>query len=151
MVVTRVRFAAATDAASWLRLRCSLWPDATPDEHSREIHEFFEGSAREPQAVLLAEDQVGGVVGLAELSIRSFAEGCQTDRVAYLEGWFVEPEARWRGIGRALIAAAEDWGRSHGCKEFASDAEADDEVSAAAHRAIGFAEVGVVRCFRKDL
>jgi aminoglycoside 6'-N-acetyltransferase I len=54
-------------------------------------------------------------------------------------------------VGGALVRAAERWARSQGCREFASDAEADNRVSAAAHRALGFAEVGVVRCFRKDL
>src|SRR6266571_3216545 len=90
-------------------------------------------------------------VGLAELSIRPYAEGCQGDRVAYLEGWFVVPGARGRGVGRALIAAAEDWGRAQGCREFASDAEPDNDVSAAAHHAVGFVKVGLVRCFRKEL
>jgi aminoglycoside 6'-N-acetyltransferase I len=71
--------------------------------------------------------------------------------VAYLEGWFVSPEARGTGVGRALIAAAEEWGRLQGCTEFASAAEADNDVSAAAHRAVGFTEAGLVRCFRKDL
>ena len=61
------------------------------------------------------------------------------------------PNARGQDAGRALIAAGEAWGRSQGCREFASDAEPDDEVSAAAHRALGFADVGLVRCFRKDL
>ncbi len=60
-------------------------------------------------------------------------------------------EARGRGVGRALVAAAEEWGRGQGCTEFASDAQEDDEASAAAHRAVGFSEVGLVRCFRKDL
>jgi len=50
-----------------------------------------------------------------------------------------------------LIAAAEEWGRSQGCREFASDAELDNDPSHAAHRALGFVEVGAVRCFRKDL
>ena len=71
--------------------------------------------------------------------------------MAYLEGWFVVPEARGRGVGRALIAAAEDWGRAHSCREFASDTELDNDVSAAAHHAVGFVEVGLVRCFRKEL
>ena len=61
------------------------------------------------------------------------------------------PNARGQDAGRALILAAEEWGRAQGCREFASDAEPDDEVSAAAHRALGFADVGLVRCFRKDL
>jgi aminoglycoside 6'-N-acetyltransferase I len=71
--------------------------------------------------------------------------------VAYLEGWFVLPEIRKRGVGRALVVAAEEWGRSQGCREFASDADPKNDVSKAAHAALGFVDVGLVRCFRKDL
>jgi aminoglycoside 6'-N-acetyltransferase I len=84
--------------------------------------------------VLLAEDAVGDIVGIAELSIRAYAEGCRTDRVAYLEGWYVVPEARRQGVGRALIESAEEWARAQGCTEFASDIQPANEVSAAAHR-----------------
>src|SRR5205807_8206004 len=109
------------------------------------------GYARGPLAVLVVADGAGQPVGFAELSIRAYAEGCRTDRVAYLEGWYVVPEARNEGVGHALIAAAEAWGRSQGCVEFASDAELTNDASAAAHTALGFVEVGRVRCFRKDL
>jgi aminoglycoside 6'-N-acetyltransferase I len=151
MTAAGIRAVRASDADVWVRLRCALWPEGTEREHAAEIAEFFAGKAVEPLAVLLAEDREGNVIGLAELSIRPCAEGCSTDRVAFLEGWFVLPEARGRGVGRALVAAAEEWGRAQGCTEFASDAEADNHASAAAHRALGFAEVGLIRCFRKDL
>lgn len=146
-----IRPASPGDAASWLRLRRALWPDGSESEHREDIDRFFAGRARDLKAVLVAEDAAGLVVGVAELSIRPYAEGCHSDRVAYLEGWFVAPEARGRGVGRALIAGAEEWGRSQGCRELASDAEADNAASAAAHRALGFGEVGLVRCFRKGL
>lgn len=146
-----VRRAKPSDAASWLQMRLALWPDGSEAEHRAEMERFFADDAREPLAVLVAEKGAGGVVGFAELSLRAYAEGCRSDRVAYLEGWYVVPEARREGVGRALLAAAEGWGRSQGCTEFASDAEADNHVSAAAHRAAGFTDVGLVRCFRKDL
>jgi len=146
-----VRAAKLGDATAWLQLRRALWPEGSEAEHRDDIAQFFAGEAREPLAVLLAEDGAGCPVGFAELSIRAYAEGCRSDRVAYLEGWFVVPKARRHGVGRALIAAAEAWGRSQGCREFASDAQPDNEVSAAAHRALGFREAGLVRCFRKDL
>ncbi len=134
-----------------MRLRRALWPEGSEAEQRGEIDLFLAGQAREPQAVFLAEDGAGRVVGLAELSIRPCAEGCRTKRVLYVEGWFVVTEARGRGVGRALVATAEEWGRSQGCQEFASDSQPDNEVSAAAHRALGFTEVGLVRCFRKEL
>jgi aminoglycoside 6'-N-acetyltransferase I len=151
LVTVTVRPATRRDSGAWLRLRQALWPDGSESEHRAEIDRFFAGQAREPLAVLLAEDAAGGVLGLAELSIRPSAEGCTSDRVAYLEGWFVVPEARRRGVGGALVATAEQWGRDQGCTEFASDTQPDNLVSAAAHRALGFIEVGSVRCFRKGL
>lgn len=151
MGMTTIRHVQQIDGASWLSLRHSLWPHASVSEHRIDIERFLAGEAREPQAVLVAEDQNGQLVGFAELSIRSYAEGCSTDQVAFLEGWYVAPSFRRRGIARALVTAAEQWAIGRGCTEFASDAHADNEIGAAAHRECGFAEVGVIRCFRKEL
>lgn len=139
------------DADSWLALRCALWPDGSESEHRGEIDQFLRGQAAEPLAVLLAFGESGSTLGLAELSIRPYAEGCRTNRVAYLEGWYVIPEARGQGVGRALIEAAAAWGRDQGCLEFASDAQPDNKISRLAHQALGFEDVGMVVCFRKEL
>src|SRR5207302_11412637 len=102
--------------------------------------------------------RIGGLHGvgaeasaLVELSIRAYGGGCGTDRVALVEGWYVHPAWRRTGVGAELIRAAEAWARSQGCTEIASDTEADNVSSAAAHRALGFEETAVVRCFRKPL
>jgi len=145
-----VRPAQGTDRCSWERMREALWPTRL-GEHAREIERYFAGELSEPSQVLLAFDQHGEAVGLVELSIRAYAEGCVTDRVAYIEGWYVEPVARRKGVGSALVAAVESWARSQGCVELGSDAEAGNVASAAAHRALGFTETGVIRCFRKSL
>jgi aminoglycoside 6'-N-acetyltransferase I len=131
-------------------MRGELWPGSR-DAHARQIARFFDGHLREPLAVLIAKDREGRAVGFAELSIRPYAEGCTTDHVGFLEGWYVEPDVRGRGIGRALIAASEEWARSQGCSEFASDAEVDNDASVAAHLALGFVDRGLVRCFSKTL
>jgi aminoglycoside 6'-N-acetyltransferase I len=145
-----VRHAVSADLEAWLDLRHALWPDVSHDEHRQEVDEFLQGRAREPLAVLLAE-QDSKIVGFAELSIRAHAEGCETDRVAFLEGWFVTPAMRRGGVARALVAAAEQWSLAQGCTEFASDTLADNEVSRAAHRNCGFEEAALIRCFRKVL
>jgi aminoglycoside 6'-N-acetyltransferase I len=85
------------------------------------------------------------------LSIRNYAEDCVTDRVAYLEGWYVAPEWRRHGVGKSLVEAAEAWARSQGCTEFGSDALLDNDTSAAAHLALGFEETVQIRCFKKQL
>ena len=146
----QVRAATVEDADAWLRMREALWPDES-GSHAREIAQFLAGALEVPLAVLVAVDGPGTPVGFVELSIRKYAEDCVTDRVGYLEGWYVVPEARRRGVGRALVAAAEEWARGQGCTEFASDALLENDASAAAHRALGFEETVQIRCFRKEL
>jgi aminoglycoside 6'-N-acetyltransferase I len=146
-----IRYASNCDSEAWLELRHALWPDGSRDEHRREIESFLAGTAREPQAVLIAEREDGHVVGFAELSIRPYAEGCTSDRVAFLEGWYVVPKARRRGVGKELVAAAECWAVAQGCTEFASDTQAENETSSTAHRHCGFIDVATIRCFRKEL
>jgi len=141
-----VRPVERSDRQAWLRMRNALWP-AT--DHAEAIDRYFSGEAREPLAVLIAFD--ADAIGFVELSIRPYAEGCETDRVAFVEGWYVDGDARGTGVGAALIHAAEEWARSQDCTELASDTEADNVSSAAAHRALGFEETAVVRCFRKSL
>ena len=131
-------------------MRQSLWPSA-PGEHAGEIDAFFQGDRRNPAEVFLAIFDEGRAIGFAEVSIRPYAEECYSGRVAYLEGWFVEETSRGQGVGAALVAAVEEWGRAQGCTELASDADIENAASAAAHRSLGFTEVGRIVCFRKAL
>jgi aminoglycoside 6'-N-acetyltransferase I len=139
-VIFEVRPATAADAAQWLRMRAALWPDGSLAEHADEIAQWLAG----PDTVALVAARADGdvLVGLAELSLRPYAEGCEDSPVAYLEGWWVDPDLRGRGIGRALVEAAADWARARGGTELASDAELDNLGSQRAHAALGFAEAG---------
>jgi aminoglycoside 6'-N-acetyltransferase I len=149
--MVHVRHVTPADRNAWLRMRCDLWPEGDAAEHAAEIERFFAGRLREPLAVLIAADNEGKTVGFAELSIRRYAEECETDRVGYLEGWYVVPEARRQGVGRALVEAAFGWAVERGCVEFASDALLDNAASASAHRALGFQDAVEVRCFKRPL
>jgi aminoglycoside 6'-N-acetyltransferase I len=149
--MTTIRSVTAADTNEWLRMRHALWPDGSRAEHRQDIDRYLAGDRREPAEVLLALTADMKPVGFAELSIRNIVDSCSTDRVAYLEGWYVDPASRRRGIGRALIQAAEQWGIRQGCTEFGSDTEIDNEVSHAAHLRSGFQETGRVRTFRKRL
>jgi aminoglycoside 6'-N-acetyltransferase I len=150
-VTVRVRPVVREEAPAWLRMRQALWPEDDGGSHAREIEAFLAGRLKMPLAVLVAVDDADRPIGFVELFIRSYAEDCETDRVAYLEGWYVEPEFRRQGVGRMLVAAAEQWGREQGCTEFGSDALIDNTISAAAHAALGFVETVQIRCFKKNL
>jgi aminoglycoside 6'-N-acetyltransferase I len=132
-------------------LRHALWPDGTLEEHEQDVERFLAGARHEPAEVLIAFDDYARAIGFVELSIRNIVDSCATDRVGYLEGWYVVPEARRQGVGAALVAAAERWAKQQGCREFASDAELTNETSQRAHVALGFTETGRSVNFRKDL
>jgi aminoglycoside 6'-N-acetyltransferase I len=138
------------DAAVWERMRTALWPDE-PGSHASDIGRYFAGGMTYPLEVLVACSGAGVPVGFVELSIRPYAEGCVTDRVAFVEGWFVQPEHRGRGVGAALMAGAEEWARARQCSELASDTQLGNEASITAHKALGFEETERLVCFRKSL
>lgn len=143
-----IRPAAPADAAAWLKLRSSLWPQSPPAEHRAEIARYFAGPNPHIGQVLFAEDSMGGVIGFLELALRAYAPGCTGEQVAFVEGWFVAPESRRLGGGRALITAALDWARAQGCTDLASDTPLANAEAIAAHRQVGFAETEKVVYFR---
>ncbi len=145
----RIRPVETSDKTRWLNLRCALWPTGEPS-HEREIERYFQGKSKVPQFVLIAAVD-SYLCGFAEYSIRAYAEACKTDHVGYLEGLYVEPEYRGKGVGRALVEAGEEWARGEGCIELASDADLKNHLSAEVHDRLGFEEVGQLRCFRKSL
>ena len=102
-------------------------------------------------ATFVAE-QAGKVIGFAEVSLRrDYVNGCETSPVAFLEGIYVLPDHRRAGAGRALAAAAERWGRAHGCRELASDALLENDASRGFHAGAGFEETERVVYFRKRI
>ena len=42
-----------------------------------------------------------------EASVRPLADGCTTQPVGYIKGWFVDSDVRRQGVGRKLVEAAE--------------------------------------------
>lgn len=143
-----VRVYRREDHAEWLRMRRALWPDIALDDEDEEAARWL---ARPDTVVFVAARPGGGLAGFAELGERPFADGCDTSPVAYLEGWYVDPDARRAGFGAALIRAGEDWARQRGYCELASDARLDNTTSHLAHAALGFEEVERAIRYRKSL
>ena len=92
-----------------------------------------------------------GLAGFSEAGTRSVADGCTSSPVGYVEAWYVDPDARKVGHGRGLLQAGEDWARSRGYSEMASDALIDNVISHESHRRSGYVEVDRVVTFRKPL
>ena len=144
-----VRPLSEADIGEWLRLRKMLWDGSSDEEHKAEMMDIYEHT--ETQAVLVADVGGGRLAGFLEASIRPFVEDCHTDHVGYLEGWFVEEKYRKQGIGRKLVAAAENWARRKGCTEMASDSEIGNDTSLRAHQNLGYQETSRLVHLRKDL
>ena len=144
-----VRPAAEGDFAGWAALRRKLWPDVTDEELPGAFAHMLDPAWHE--AAFVAEDEDGGLIGFAEASVRSVAEGGPEGPAAYLEGIYVEPGLRRQGVGKLLLAAVERWGRDRGLPHLGSDALIDNEASHAWHRAVGFGEVERLVVFGKPL
>jgi aminoglycoside 6'-N-acetyltransferase I len=138
----------AADRAIWADMRAALWPDDTRKERVAAVDELLASGGNWG---LLAETTDGDAVGFAEVAVRPYANGCDTRPVAFLEGIWVKPGFRRRGVGALLIAYAEALVSARGFRELGSDTPIDNRDSQAAHRAWGFAETEKVVYFRKVL
>ena len=134
----------------WARLRAALWPDDPVSTHRAGLARKL-AEAGERFAGFLAVD-AEGEAGFAEAAIRfDHVNGCHTSPVAFLEGVYVDPAHRRRGVARALCASVAAWGAAAGCSELASDADLANAGSHAMHRALGFEETERVVFYRRPL
>jgi aminoglycoside 6'-N-acetyltransferase I len=146
-----IRAVTPADEATWALLRSRLWQSADAHELAAETRAFLDGATLPTiAAVFIAEEEVTAV-GFLELAVRSFSDGCDSMPVPHVEGWYVEPFARGKGVGRALMDSAENWARDRGFTELASDTEPWNERSIAAHARCGFRETERLVKFCKTL
>jgi aminoglycoside 6'-N-acetyltransferase I len=151
VVIRRAQF---SDRNQLALLREALWPNSSAEEHTLELTLILEGKApvTMPLIILVAETTDRTLAGFLEVDLRSHADGCEPSYpVGYIEGWYVVEHFRRRGIGRKLLAAAEDWARSQECVEIASDTWIDNEVSQRVHESLGYQVVDRCVHYRKRL
>jgi aminoglycoside 6'-N-acetyltransferase I len=139
---------AGNDDRRWLALRSRLWPEVSAAEH---LHDMSDAIAR-GHFVRLALATSGSAIGLIEASKRTdYVNGTNSSPVAFIEGLYVEPASRRKGVARALVASVEAWATAEGCTELASDSPLENAAAHAAHRAMGFEETERVVYFKRRL
>lgn len=150
MAPMKVRPLEARDRQAWAAMRADLWPEEDADRLAHETLMHFSGAPL-AEAVFICEGKDSAAVGFLELGLRPYAEGCSSNPVPFIEGWYVAPIARHKGAGRALVGAAEGWALIRNFTEIASDTQLDNSQSQAAHSALGYEEVERLVTFRKSL
>src|SRR5262252_5239534 len=152
----QIRPAHLSDLDQLAALCEALWPNSPARDHAQELRLIL-GHKTDlvltmPLIIFVAETTDGTLVGFLEVDLRSHADGCNPSRpVGYIEGWYVAEDHRHCGVGRKLLAKAEDWARSHRCVEMASDATIDNVLSQRAHAALGYEVVDRCVHYRKRL
>ena len=123
------------------------------DNHDvAELRDEFAEILKSEEAACFLACEAGVPLGFAQCQLRhDYVEGTRTSPVGYLEGIFVQPAFRHRGLANQLLGACEGWAREKGCTEFASDCELGNDASLNFHLSMGFTEVNRIVCFTKTL
>lgn len=114
------------------------WRDASAVRSAVEewVRVAVDSDASERRVVFVAEER-GEVVGFVTASARQHFAG---DLDAYVGELVVDRRAEGRGIGRMLMAAAEDWARGQGFAHISLDTGAANAHARAFYRALGYEE-----------
>lgn len=143
-----IRLMEPADQVAWITLRGSLWPDEAYQTHEYAIDSLL----RSVDAWgFIAQSGDGTPVGFAEVAIRKYANGCESQPVPFLEGIWVDAKYRRQGVGTRLINHVQTFLATRGFVELGSDTQIDNQVSQVAHIGWGFSETERVVYFRKLL
>ena len=146
-MVCMIQKASRQDLSVLAQLACRLWPSHSLEEMQADLTEIMEKEA----AFFLAFAEETAV-GFAQCQLRhDYVEGTEHSPVGYLEGIYVADGYRKQGIARALLTACEEWAKTQGCDEFASDCELTNTESLNFHLNVGFQEANRIICFTKRL
>ena len=116
--------------------------ELVPESFARRLREAVEAGEFE----VLAARAEGRVVGVAVLAYRlSISAG---GLFASVEDLYVEPDARRRGLGRALLEAVGERCAARGVSYI--EAQVEDEEATAFYAAVGYEEEPGVRVFSRS-
>lgn len=136
------------DRLIWAAMRAQLWPDEAQPAHAEAVDRMLQD--RDVWGFIAETPDLAGA-GFAEVALRKYANGCEAQPVPFLEGIWVSPRCRRRGLGKCLLAYVDAFLITKGFGEIGSDTQIDNHISQAAHLSWGFEETERVVCFRKIL
>ena len=143
-----IKTASIADSKTVAELAIQMWDGHTIDELAADFAEII-GSDTAVCFIKYIDDTP---IGFAQCGLRhDYVEGTESSPVGYLEGIFIKEGHRNKGYAKELLRACEQWARSMGCSEFASDCELDNINSLKFHLAMGFEEANRIICFKKEI
>ncbi|MGA4720012.1 aminoglycoside 6'-N-acetyltransferase [Fictibacillus nanhaiensis] len=133
---------------SLTELALALWPDNKFNELRKEFKQILD-SEKDKVIVYLNHAEP---IAFIHVSIRSdYVEGSQSSPTGFVEGIYVKPDYRRKGISNKLIAEGESWLKTKGCKQIGSDIELSNDTSYHFHTSVGFKEANRLIAFIKDI
>ena len=138
------REAQTSDLEAWVRLRHALWPNSALEALSDEARSILSSSHA---VCFLVVHPSQGVVGFAEAALYRSPNG----PYCHVEGWYVTPDFRGRGHGKALIGCIEQWSLHRSIRLLTSDTDANYPLSPDAHARAGFTKIHELVIFAKEL
>ena len=149
----RVRPATPRDLDAVVALRLALLREH-PDhpiygrlrtEIDRRARELFAAQLRTRTETILLAELAGEVVGIVRCVESLGSPLLEPARYAYVSSAYVRPEARRRGVLRALMAEVERWCRARGLDQMRLHNVAGSKAAEGAWDALGFTIVEQVR------
>lgn len=145
-ISTELLSAQNLDACTALSLE--LWPDSRYADEMAQWKQVMDS----PDNFCALAKVDGQCVGFIHVAIRhGYVEGSDADQTAYLEGIYVRPGYRGQHIASMLLSRGEEWVRSKGLFQLASDAEMDNHLGRQFHEGSGFSEMNRIVCYMKNL
>ena len=122
------------------RLQEGVAPWRDPDAVLRAVTGWVSGSLdalpADDRAVFVAEDE-SGLVGVVTVGTQAHFAG---DIDAYVGELIVHPNALRTGVGRALMAAAEDWARTRGLTRLTLETGAANDRARRFYASLGYVD-----------
>jgi len=112
-----------------------------------EIERRFDRIAAEQNALLIA-DEGGSALAWIHVAVHPYLE---SDATAEIAGLVVADGHRSRGIGKALVDAAESWAMGKGCRALRVRSRIVRERAHAFYERAGFQRIKTQHCFEKPI
>lgn len=103
---------------------------------------------RDAEREIFVADEGSGALGWAAVCVE---EGFVEGRVAWIEGFVVDEQARSVGVGATLLDAAEGWARGRGCTVMRVQSNVIRERAHEFYERHGYAKIKAQFAFRKSL